>query len=152
MARSKKAARLLSEQFAVRRVQKTYHAWVRGHVTDVPATWTDHVRKISGVPRGEVCQSDCVDAKLAITEIRVIGSNDARKSTLLELSPSTGRMHQLRLQTSHRGYPICNDPLYDPHCQPDGPSISLLAKRLEFNDPVTAKRMIVESVLEMDVR
>jgi len=54
---------------------------------------------------------------------------------LLELSPETGRMHQLRVHLAAAGHPLRNDPLYDPGVRPDGPAPFLRAVRIVWEDP-----------------
>lgn len=62
---------------------------------------------------------------------------------LFQLSPITGKTHQLRVHMSGLGYPLLNDRLY-PMLQPksadnyDTP-LQLLAHRLYFTDPLTGK-------------
>ena len=46
----------------------------------------------------------------AVTSFRVLKMFD--DATVVELSPRTGRTHQLRTQLSDKGYPIINDTLY----------------------------------------
>lgn len=53
---------------------------------------------------------------------------------LLELSPETGRMHQLRVHLAAIGHPLLNDPLYDPQADPAGPFL-LRAVRLTWQGP-----------------
>ena len=73
---------------------------------------------------------------------------------LLELSPHTGRMHQLRVQAAARGMPVVGDALYggpplhdesdpDPRRQP----IALHALRLRFHDPDSAEEIVVSAGL-----
>lgn len=52
---------------------------------------------------------------------------------LLELSPETGRMHQLRVHLAAIGHPLRDDPLYDP--ARDGGAFLLRAVRLTWQDP-----------------
>ncbi|KUH39079.1 MULTISPECIES: pseudouridine synthase [Streptomyces] len=57
------------------------------------------------------------------------------------LVPATGQTHQLRVHMARLGVPIVDDPLY-PAVREDGPEdftrpLRLLARRLEFTDPVT---------------
>ncbi|MEU0987598.1 pseudouridine synthase [Streptomyces sp. NPDC005953] len=72
------------------------------------------------------------------------------------LLPTTGRTHQLRVHMSGIGLPLLNDPLYptvheqrpgDPE-QYDRP-LQLLAKVLEFTDPVTGGARRFESRLRL---
>ncbi|KUJ67675.1 pseudouridylate synthase [Streptomyces albus subsp. albus] len=59
------------------------------------------------------------------------------------LLPLTGRTHQLRLHMSRLGVPILGDPVYpvvtDPAPDDFGRPLQLLAKVLEFTDPVTGR-------------
>ena len=61
---------------------------------------------------------------------------------LFELSPITGKTHQLRVHMQSLGMPILHDRFY-PVLQPKGPDnfdkpLQLLAKRLRFTDPISA--------------
>jgi len=72
------------------------------------------------------------------------------------LSPQTGQKHQLRAQMSALGVPILGDRIY-PHLLPDSEALAqdfsqplqLLAKRLEFLDPVTGQERRFESTREL---
>ncbi|MBR9728376.1 RluA family pseudouridine synthase [Shewanella intestini] len=60
---------------------------------------------------------------------------------LFELSPITGKTHQLRVHMQSLGMPILNDRFY-PQLQPKGPDnfakpLQLLAQKLSFIDPIT---------------
>ncbi|MEV3993298.1 RluA family pseudouridine synthase [Streptomyces sp. NPDC049837] len=61
------------------------------------------------------------------------------------LVPATGQTHQLRVHMARLGVPILDDPLY-PVVRDDGPEdyarpLQLLARTLEFTDPVTGAPM-----------
>ena len=69
------------------------------------------------------------------------------------LRPATGQKHQLRAQMAALGMPIINDLIY-PVLQPDlppgvapdyGQPLQLLAKSVEFTDPVTGQKRYFES-------
>ena len=46
----------------------------------------------------------------AESRFRVI--DRSRRASLVEVSPSTGRTHQIRVHLSERGHPVIGDPLY----------------------------------------
>ncbi len=58
---------------------------------------------------------------------------------LLELSPETGRMHQLRVHLAAIGHPLLGDPLYDPEtvrgAAGTGPAPFLRAVRIVWEEP-----------------
>lgn len=67
------------------------------------------------------------------------------------LSPVTGQRHQLRVHMAALGAPIVNDPYYPEVTRAQGESddwsrpLQLLARRLEFTDPVTGEARVFES-------
>jgi len=69
------------------------------------------------------------------------------------LLPATGRTHQLRVHMSALGLPLLNDPLYPeilPEPADDDPArfdrpLQLLARALEFTDPLTGRAVRFES-------
>ena len=72
------------------------------------------------------------------------------------LTPVTGRTHQLRVHMNALGIPILDDPVY-PVVRPDGPEdfarpLRLLARTLEFPDPVTGDVRTFESRLRLSGR
>ncbi|MFG1809064.1 pseudouridine synthase [Streptomyces sp. NPDC049040] len=66
------------------------------------------------------------------------------------LLPATGRTHQLRLHMSGLGLPLLHDPLY-PRLLPESADddwsrpLQLLARALEFTDPLTGREVRYES-------
>ena len=67
----------------------------------------------------------------------------------MQLQPVTGRTHQLRVHMAALGLPLRNDPFYpvvnDP---PEGDysrPLQLLARSLEFVDPLTTEPRVFES-------
>ncbi|WP_418956151.1 pseudouridine synthase [Streptomyces tritici] len=72
------------------------------------------------------------------------------------LVPVTGRTHQLRVHMNALGVPILDDPVY-PVVRPDGPEdhtrpLRLLARTLEFPDPVTGAELRFGSGLSLSGR
>lgn len=84
----------------------------------------------------------------AVTLIEPLGSG------LFQLSPATGRTHQLRVHMNSLGLPIDGDPLYptvlDVAAGDFSTPLQLLAHRLAFVDPVTGveREFVSERTLE----
>jgi tRNA pseudouridine32 synthase/23S rRNA pseudouridine746 synthase len=70
------------------------------------------------------------------------------------LLPMTGRTHQLRVHMNSLGLPLLNDPLYPRVLAEEAPEdfsrpLQLLARALEFTDPLTGRRLRFESPREL---
>ncbi|EMI17321.1 tRNA pseudouridine synthase C [Rhodopirellula maiorica SM1] len=115
IALRKRVAKLLSEQFATRKVDKHYLAVVEGNIEPVEQLWTDYLRKVPNQPRAERVTENDPDAKFAETRVEVVRYCSKLDRTLVRLFPHTGRMHQLRIQSALRGHRILGDSLYDNH-------------------------------------
>lgn len=111
-AKTKPAAAHLSEQFAKRLARKTYLALVSGTVPlETAGTIDQPLLKCvgeRGVP--PMVPSDSDKAQTASTHWKVLSSS--ANTSLIQLRPKTGRMHQLRAHMTHLGCPIMGDPLY----------------------------------------
>jgi len=85
------------------------------------------------------------------THVDVIEVRGTR--ALYALSPVTGKKHQLRVHMNALGLPILNDRMYPPlaHTPDDDFSqpLQLLAKSIEFTDPVTGQLRRFESELTL---
>lgn len=157
VALRKKSARLLSEQFATRKVAKTYHAVVSGDATGIERTWSDLIEKVPGQARVQPVIVDHASgtpesAKLAETEVVKVDYDPRTSTSRLVLRPLTGRMHQLRIGAAKRGFPIMGDRLYrgstdagKDHSQNVQHGIQLRSVRIEFHDPKNGKRLDVSA-------
>ncbi|RKE17155.1 pseudouridine synthase [Streptomyces sp. TLI_171] len=70
------------------------------------------------------------------------------------LAPRTGRTHQLRVHMNGLGLPLLGDPLYpavlpDPEVEDYRRPLQLLARSLEFTDPVSGGRLRFESTRQL---
>jgi RluA family pseudouridine synthase len=151
-AKHVRAARRLSEQFEGRTVKKTYWAAVSGHWEDHVGTWVDYMKKVQHQPLAVIAKPMDPDAREAILHYRVLNRFDW--GTWLEIKLATGRMHQIRLQTSRRGFPILGDVQYgsktafgsqysDLRLQ----GIALHARSIEFMHPMTREPLLLEAAL-----
>lgn len=132
--------RHLQRQFARREVSKQYVAWLASEVAGTSGEITLPLRvDLEDRPRQI---HDPVHGKAALTRWRVLERRDGR--TRVELSPHTGRTHQLRVHAAHHqglAAPIVGDRLYG-HA---GERLLLHACRLEFVHPGTGQTVVFES-------
>ena len=106
-AKTPEALSWLQKQFSQRKVKKMYRAVVSG----VPAKKQAIIdMPIERNPKKPQTFRVGANGKPAITAYEVLKAND--KLSLLELRPTTGRTHQLRVHLRHIGHPILGDILY----------------------------------------
>ena len=136
-----RAAQRISAQIREHRVTKIYWVVVAGTLSQASGRWRDFMRKIPDEARSEIVDDGHPDGKEALLDFRVIASEQNR--SLLEIQLVTGRTHQIRLQCSHRGFPILGDAMYGSEDE-FGPQttdlrkrwIALHARRLAFEHPI----------------
>lgn len=101
------ALKYAQNEFSERRVDKTYHAIVRG--------WPEQTGTINYDLRNEenreLIQNAVTEFRcLTKSEIQLpIGRYSSARFALLELTPTTGRKHQLRRHLAHIRHPIIGD-------------------------------------------
>lgn len=126
--------------FAQRRVSKSYVAASEGVSTvELPVTLNSRIIKHRGQFQAVIEDGDIN----AVTDVAALGPG------LFQLTPHTGRTHQLRVHMASIGLPIVGDPLYptvidvadDDFSNP----LQLLAQSIEFDDPVSGARRRFES-------
>lgn len=145
VAKTNRAHRVLQEQFAARSLTKKYLALVRGSVEFEEG----HIEAAIGRDpkiRTQRAVSRETDAREALTHYKVL--ERFRYTTYLEITPSTGRTHQIRVHLAHLGYPVLGDRLYG--TKNETTRLMLHASRIEFDHPITHKRLVIESPLPDD--
>ncbi len=120
---------MLRKQFQDRKAHKTYLAIVSGH-PKLPVALID-LPIARNLKRPTTFQVD-QNGKPSQTYYKVLQQND--QYSLLELKPTTGRTHQLRVHLQHLGTPILGDPVYGPTTHPKQ-RLMLHAKELEITIP-----------------
>ena len=146
----------LSSQFALRQVQKTYHALVygvmakaKGEIETAIARHTSH-RKRMAVTTGK--------GRASHTSYRVL--EKWKLASLVEATLHTGRTHQIRVHFQHLGHPLLGDLLYGARQNQklasvgeiEAPRQMLHASSLGFTHPATGKRVNFEAPWPEDFR
>jgi len=145
LAKSRPAAASLAEQFRERSVAKAYAAVVTGRFPAPLGQWVDWhdaIARRSGEQRSVLhpvaaARATGGDDVPRAAHVRARVTRRAGEVSLVELEPSTGRRHQLRLQLSARGCPIVGDRLYGSRLPCRSGGIALHAERLGFVHPAT---------------
>lgn len=123
LGRTKPALAALGAAFAGRMVEKRYWAAVRGGPMQDAGAIDLPLLKTSTAATGWRMRADPA-GQAARTTWRVLARGPA--TTLLELTPETGRTHQLRVHCAASGWPILGDPLYG--ARGDAGPLHLLAR------------------------
>jgi len=134
-ARTQPAAAFLSAAFAGRDTQKTYLALVKGKIPQAEHGVIDAALvkvEEGGRPRMILAKPGRKGAQIARTGWKILARNG--NQALMQLSPETGRMHQIRVHLMSLGCPILGDGLYG-EGQATGARMMLHAARLEVPHP-----------------
>ncbi len=109
-------ARLMNNQFSEHRIEKTYHAIVRGYGPEegeLDYALKEELDKIADRHASEdkAAQSAITRyQRLATVELPfAVGRYQTARYSLMKLNPKTGRKHQLRRHMAHLRHPIVGD-------------------------------------------
>jgi len=121
IAKNNMAFGRLKKQFQAQGVRKTYHAFVYGKVKHDEGLIDRPIARSRGNPvLWSATRGRKGEEREAVTEYRVLSRFEqaGQEFSFLELSPRTGRTHQLRVHLKAINYPIVSDRLYAPSREP----------------------------------
>lgn len=148
IARTGRAANRLAAAFRGRDIEKTYWALLAGLPETLEGRIDLPLKRIDlgMTSRSEPASRKDKDAQKAITDYRVL-DKAGKKFCLVELSPHTGRMHQLRAHCLALGTPIMGDEVYGGiFSEHFAAQLHLHARRLRFPHP-EGGMLVVEAPL-----
>jgi tRNA pseudouridine32 synthase / 23S rRNA pseudouridine746 synthase len=152
MALNKPAHVAISRQFEKRLTKKSYIARVFGKVAEPSGSVEQPL--ICDWPNRPKQKVDFENGKASLTHYKVLSYRediDNQITTLVELTPVTGRSHQLRVHMLALGHPILGDRLYA-HAQALTASnrLQLHAKMLQISHPVSGKTLTFSKACPFD--
>ena len=134
LARGKEMHRCLSIQFQDRQVDKRYVAVVEGELA--PASGEVNLPLNVDWPNRPLHIVDFKTGKPSLTLYRVLSYDAVEHCSRVELTPETGRTHQLRVHMQALGHPILGDSLYaTPSARAKADRLLLHAEYLAFAHP-----------------
>lgn len=145
ISKNSKTRGTYQQLFMTGEIRKTYEAVSACRKRPEKSQWMVENRMEKGEPWFRMkTVPGIVNAR---TRIQLIATSATTARFLL--SPLTGKKHQLRLHLSDLGFPILNDRCYpqllpeqaDNFCSP----LQLLARKIQFRDPITGQEMVFES-------
>ena len=148
---------VMQQQFSDGNVAKTYLAIVRGYTEDEQEI--DYpLRRDDGRGAGLLQEAFTYVKTLRRTEVPLpFGKHTTSRYSLVELTPTTGRMHQLRKHMAHILHPIIGDrphgcnkqnKLFKDHF--DMNTMLLHAQRISFDHPTTSEKITITAPLQAE--
>lgn len=152
MTLNKPAHVAISRQFEKRLTKKNYIARVFGKVAESSGSVEQPL--ICDWPNRPKQKVDYQHGKAALTHYKVLSYReniDDQITTLVELTPVTGRSHQLRVHMLALGHPILGDRLYA-HAQALTASnrLQLHAKMLQISHPISGQTLTFSKACPFD--
>lgn len=154
-ARTKPAAGFLGKAMMGRRFRKTYLAIVTPGAPEPAGGVIEHALRREEIGRESymrIASNDEPGAEAALTRYRTLARGEL--AALVECSPQTGRMHQIRVHLASLGRPIAGDARYGGALAVGGaavPRLMLHAARLSFPHPAGGTTTI-EAPMPPDMR
>jgi len=125
IAKTQEAVQQLSADFAARRIHKKYRALVLGKATQDESRMSLHDK----------------EAYSSWIVVQIGRSLHTEYLTELEITPHTGRTHQIRRHLHNAGFPILGDDLYHNGLIRTDKGLFLAATQLGFSHPITQKNI-----------
>lgn len=152
VAKTPKSFDFLKKQFQERNIKKTYRAFVYGSVTDDFGVIERKIgRSTSDFRKWSAEYGAKGELRDAVTEYKVL--ERGKGATYLEISPRSGRTHQIRVHMKFLGHPLVGDSLY----APKGPKIlgfsrtALHAFSISIED-LSGKTIRIEAPMPLDFK
>ncbi len=136
VAKNNKAHAILADDFANKRVKRTYIALVKGVLKH------NHITIDAPIGRDKVNRKKMMvtdqNSKNAVTHVDVL--KRYHDYTLVKCMLETGRTHQIRVHMAYICYPVVNDPVYNSKSATNFGQF-LHSSEIDFESPLTKKHL-----------
>ena len=152
IAKNNEAFYFYKNLFQTRKIHKYYMALVHGQPKNQKGTISSPLGRIGLKRTTRIEGKKLIDTKEAETDYKILKSY--AKFSLMELSPKTGRTHQLRVHLNSIGHPITGDLIYGSKKLAEPVSLERLflhAYKLEFTTP-NGQAMTIEADLPEELQ
>ncbi len=148
-ARTSKALSRLNEMFREKKVQKKYWAIVKNKPQNNKETLIHYLLKNQAKNKSQAFNKEGNRTLRSELSYRLIHSLD--NYYLLEVSPKTGRHHQIRVQLAKIGCPIKGDIKYGFDRTNKDKSIHLHARKIDFLHPIRKEPLSIIAPTPNDI-
>ena len=152
-AKDKKAESILAKDLQEHKLNKRYLTVLCGKLPAEQGTLENYLLKNARTNLSEVVSKERKGAKKAVLHYTKIAEKetDIGWVTLAEIKLETGRHHQIRVQTSHAGFPIWGDKKYHKNFPKRGKTeIALWSYKLEGIHPKTNEPFVLTAKPEKE--
>lgn len=147
-ARTSKGLTRLNQMFKDKLIQKTYWAVVKNPPPEKKAKLTHYLKKNQAKNKSFAKDQAFNQGLKCELNYSLIGKS--KTYYLLEVKPSTGRHHQIRVQLSSIGCPIKGDTKYGFDRPNEDKSIHLHARHIAFIHPVSKEDISITAPVPED--
>ena len=145
-AKTSKALSRMNKKFRDKEVKKKYLAIVENRPINNKGRLENYIKKNPKNNKSYITTKE--KGKKAVLSYKLI--NQLKKYFLLEISPETGRHHQIRVQLSNIGCVIKGDLKYGARRSNKNKGIDLLAYNIEFTHPTTKEKINITAPIPKD--
>lgn len=138
IARNMEAFNALKENFKNRNIEKKYLAIAKGIFKEKEGVIEKSIAKSSSYRKQIIARSNTkTTIKSAETHFKVL--EEFKQYSLVELTPKTGRTHQIRIHLASIGHPIVGDNVYGAE------------KKVQISDVLVARQMLHAQKLKFEL-
>jgi 23S rRNA pseudouridine1911/1915/1917 synthase len=154
VAKRTKSAQRLTASLQAGKIDRSYLAWVEGHMPPGPHRWKHFLLKDTDRNQVQVVPAGRTGGKEAILTAQAKGHGtwQGAQLTLAEFRLETGRSHQIRAQAAHEGFPLLGDRKYGVRqARADFGRPALHSHHLRFEHPMSHEWVEFEAPLPADM-